>query len=288
MSDEPDKSAEQEASQAEQTPSVYTPTDNAELDSLQEDFEAKLRTISNLPEIQMRTAAIGEALKERAPDEAAWWIDQLLRGALWGKSPAIDAMMACSLWLIERRINDDYELFQSIFQAAHDDERESVLSILRDPPPHQQLPKGKQLPEPDLPIDRDVSRGERRSLARGNHRLLIERLLLDPDPRVISQLLTNPNLREQDVLIIASRRPNLPDILLEVVFNKRWYLRREVRFTVVMNPYTATGVSLKLLPTLGIHKLRKVRNSTHLHPTVESTAKMLVKLREDRTAPWRV
>ncbi len=257
-------------------------------DELHEAYQAKLRTIANLPELDMRVAAVDEGLRERPADEIAWWIDQLLRGALWGKSPEIDAMMACSRWLIRERLDDDYDLIKSIFAAAHAEERKGVIAILRDPPPYQQLPKGRRLPEVDLQIDRDVTLGERRTMARGTNRLVIERLLLDPNPLVVEHLLDNPNLREQDVLLVSSRRPNLPEILLHVINHKRWYLRREVRHSVVMNPYTGTGLSLKVLPTLGIHKLRQVRNSTHLHPTVIETAALLVELREQRTAPWRV
>ncbi|MFP4597126.1 MAG: hypothetical protein ACLFVJ_02680, partial [Persicimonas sp.] len=184
--------------------------------------------------------------------------------------------------------DDDYDLLKSIFEAAHRDEREAVLAVLRDPPPHKELPDGKRLPEPDLPKGDEVTLGERRQMARGNNRLFLERLLLDPSQVVVAQLLDNRHLTEQDVVLIGSRRPNTADILQTVVLHKRWYVRREVRFTVVMNPYNATGISLKLLATLGIQKLRKVRNSTHLHPAVTEAATRLVELREQRTAPWHV
>ncbi len=272
---------------SEDTPAVYSPEGDG-FDELHEAYTASLHRIERLPELDMRVAALDEALRERTGEEAAWWLDQLTRGALWGRSPEIDAMMACAIWLIRERLDDDYDLIKSIFEAAHADERKGVLAILRDPPPHQALPKGRRLKEIDLKIDRDVTVGEKRQMARGNNRLMIEKLLLDPNPLVVEQLLNNPNLREQDVLLVSSRRPNTPEILLKVALHKRWYKRREVRHSLVMNPYNSTGVSLKLLPTLGIHKLRQVRNSTHLHPMIVETAKMLVELREERTAPWRV
>lgn len=277
MSNEPDD-----------TPEVYTPGNDDGFDELYEAYTATLHRLERLPELNMRVAALDEALRERTPQETAWWIDQLMRGALWGKSPEIDAMMACSLWLVRERLDDDYELIKSVFEAAHRDERKGVIAILRDPPPHQELPKGKRLPQPDLQMSRDITVGEKRQMARGSNRLMIERLLLDPNPIVVEQLLDNPNLREQDVLQVSSRRPNTPEILLKVAVHKRWYKRREVRYSVVMNPYSGTGVSLKLLPTLGVHKLRQVRNSTSLHPVLNETAEMLVELREERTAPWRV
>jgi hypothetical protein len=274
--------------ESDQTPPPYEPPDSGELDALQQAYEAKLRGIKTLPELDMRIAAIDEGLRDRPAAEAAWWIDQLLRGSLWGKSPAFDAMMACSQWLIRKRLDDDYELLKNIFTAAHADDRKAVLAILRDPPPHKALPKGKQLPEPDLPTGDDITLGQRRQIARGHDRKMLSRILLDPSPIVVEKLLDNPNLREQDVLEITTRRPNTPDILLKVALHKRWYARREVRYSLVMNPYNGTGCSLRLLPTIGIHKLRKVRNSTHLHPTLIEVAQLLVDLREERTAPWRV
>lgn len=272
----------------QETPDVFQPESGDGFDELHEAYSANLHRLSRLPELDMRVAALDEALRQRTAEEAAWWLDQLTRGALWGKSPEIDAMMACALWLIRERIDDDYDLIKSIFQAAHTDGRDGVIAILRDPPPHQALPKGKRLPEPKLDLGRDVTVGEKRQMARGSNRLMIEKLLLDPHPLIVEQILDNPNLREQDVLMISSRRPNTPEILLKITLHKRWYKRREVRHSLVMNPYNSTGVSLKLLPTLGIHKLRQVRNSTHLHPVVIETAGMLVELREERTAPWRV
>jgi hypothetical protein len=257
-------------------------------DELHDAYTANLRRIDRLPELDMRVAALDEALREHTAEEAAWWLDQLMRGALWGRSPEIDAMMACSMWLIRARLDDDYDLIKNIFTAAHADDRKAVIAILRDPPPHKALPAGKRLKEPDLQIDRDVSVGEKRQLARGNNRQMIERLLLDPNPLVIEQLLENPSVRQQDVLMVSTKRPNTPEILLKVALHRRWFNRREIRYSVVMNPYNGTGLSLKLLPTLGIQKLRKVRNSTTLHPTILEAAEMLVELREERTAPWRV
>ncbi len=272
----------------DQRPQVYEPPQGDGFDALHDAYERMLARVERLPEIDMRVAAIDEAIREQPPSEAAWFLDQVMRGALWGHSPAIDAMMAGALWLIRQRLDDDYDLLKSIFEAAHRDEREAVLAVLRDPPPHKELPEGKRLPEPDLPKGDEITLGERRQMARGNNRLFLERLLLDPSQVVVAQLLDNRHLTEQDVVLIGSRRPNTSDILQTVVLHKRWYVRREVRFTVVMNPYNATGISLKLLATLGIQKLRKVRNSTHLHPAVTEAAARLVELREQRTAPWHV
>ena len=261
---------------------------NAEVDALQQAFQASLRTITNLPELDMRVAALGATLEARPPREVAWWIDQLMRGALWGKSAEVDAMMACARWLIRERVDDHYNLIKSVFECAYHDERRAILAILRDPPPHQKLIKGRQLAAPDLKLGREVTLGERRSLARGNNRNIIEKLLRDPNRLVVEQLLQNRNLREADVILIASSRPNMPEVLREIALHKNWFLCQSVRHMLVMNSYASIGLVLKLLPTLSIDKLRQVRNASHLHPLVLETAALLVELREQRTAPWGI
>jgi hypothetical protein len=267
---------------------AYLAEKNPEANELFQRFTASLHTIQSLPELRMRAAKLGETLESLPVEEASWWLDQLVRGAIWGHEPEYDAMLACGYWLIQKRQEDDYNLFERLYKQAYENGREVVLSLLRDPPPHQALPEGKRLPEPRLQIDREVSVGERRQMARKAKRKMIDQLLLDPNPLVVSQVLRNPVVRESDVLQIASRRPNTPDILFEIIQIIRWYKRNKVREALVMNPYNSTGQSLRLLPTLGIQTLRAVRNSRHIHPAVIETAELLVELREQRTAPWKV
>lgn len=267
---------------------AYLAEKNPEANELFSRFKKSLNSISTLPELRMRAAKLGETLEELPVEEASWWLDQLVRGAIWGHEPEYDAMLACGYWLIQKRREDDYGLFERLYKQAHETGREVVLSLLRDPPPHQALPEGKRLPEPRLQIGREVSVGERRQMARKVKRKMIDQLLLDPNPLVVSQVLRNPNVRESDVLQVASRRPNTPDILFEIIQIMRWYKRNRVREALVMNPYNSTGQSLRLLPTLGIQVLRSVKNSRHIHPAVIETAELLVELREKRTAPWKV
>ncbi len=259
-----------------------------EANELFQRFTTSLEGISKLPELKMRAAKLGETLEALPVEEASWWLDQLVRGAIWGHEPEYDAMLACGYWLIQKRREDDYGLFERLFRQAHKTDRQVVMSLLRDPPPHKALPKGKRLPEPRLQLDRDVSVGERRQMARRAKRKMIDQLLLDPNPQEVSQILRNPVLRQSDVLQVAARRPNTPDILFEIIQIIRWYKRNKVREALVMNPYNSTGQSLRLLPTLGIQTLRSVKNSRHIHPAVIETAELLVELREQRTAPWKV
>lgn len=260
----------------------------AEVDDLLNRYETSLRRITALPELPMRRAALGETIADLDDDEAVWWLDQLVRGALWGRAPEIDAMLACADWLIRLNQDDDYHRIQALYLAANVAEREAVLMLLRNPPPHRALRDGARLPEVRLPLDRDVSVGERRALARGQDRNLLQRLLLDPSPLVVDKLLDNPGLAVEDALTVATRRPTRPELVLLLAMKPRWLKEHRIREAIVQNPFVGTGVALKLLPTLHVQTLRRIRNAGDLHPTLHDSAELLVTLREERTAPWRV
>lgn len=287
MADDPHN--DRERPPAESLEFVGVPTNSGTAgDPLLEHYDTSLRRIGALPELPMRRSAVGEALADLDDDEAVWWIDQLVRGALWGRSPEIDAMLACSDWLIRLRLDDDYGRIQRFYEAATHGDRESVLMLLRDPPPHRELRKGARLPEVRLPSDREITVGERRSMARGPDKVMLQRLLLDPSELVVEKLLENPRVTVDDALVVATRRPTLPGLLEVVVLQPRWFRELRVREAIAQNPFVSTGMALKILPTLNIQTLRRIRNAGDLHPAVHRTAQMLVELREERTAPWRV
>ena len=269
-------------------PPIVIDLDPSTPDPLQDTYRELLQKVESVPEVAMQAAAIGEVLNRLPGDEAVWLLDQLLRGALWGHPTTAEALLATAWYLIQIRLEDDYERLKELFICAHDDGRAAVRDLLRDVPPHQALPKGRRLPEVRLPMDRDVTVGERRTLAAGPKRRILERLLMDPNPLVIRKLLDNPQIRLEDVMVVVTRRPTSPELLHEVVRHPRWFARGRIREGLVRNPYNETGYSLKLLPSLGIKLLRQIAQSGDLHPVLHESAARLVQLREERTAPWRV
>lgn len=257
-------------------------------EALQSRFAAALRALPSLPELPMRQAWMAQTLEGLEEGEVVFWLDQLIRGALWGHTAHMDAYMAAALWLIERGLADDYGLMSRLFEAAHGEGREAVKYLLREAPPHRAMVEGGKLPEVRLPMERPVTLGERRQLALGANRRMMERLLLDPHPMVIQRVLQNPGMRPLDVLVVASRRPTTPELLVEVVRHPGWLRGHEVREALAMNPYNVTGVALRLLPTLHVKTLRRIRDAGDLHRAVSGFAGLLVELRERRTAPLRV
>ena len=257
---------------------------------VRERYESKIGHLANIGELGMRSPRVRETLLARDPAEAVFWIDQMIRGAVWGREPDLDALLGLVFWLVRSpRGGEWYAFFQQLYRIAHDHDVQTVLHFLRNAPPHQALSPEAELPDVRLPLDRDdITVGERRTMARTCDRDLIKRLAKDPSPLVLANLLGNPDMRQTEVLKAASRRPTTPELLQAIVEHERWFGRLEVRKALVMNPYDNTGISLKLLPTVGIDALRKVRYGSDLHPILVEAAEYLVDMRETYTSPWEV
>lgn len=96
----------------------------------------------------------------------------------------------------------------------------------------------------------EMSAGERTARARSRDRLVLDRLLHDRDPRVITALLDNPRVVELDVVRIAAMRPTAPEVLEVVAHHARWSQSYRVRKALAFNPCTPIAVARRLLTTL--------------------------------------
>lgn len=250
------------------------------VDELEHIYQHFLKKMSTVPEIQMRNALAANTLTTMSPSHAVWVIAQVLRGALLGKAQESDAMLSISNWLITLRASDDYIRLQTLFETASNTERESVLFLLRDPPLHQALRKGARLPEVRLPTHRDTTLGERRTLARGTQKKIWKRLMSDPNPRVLREILINPRVCLDDVNSIAARRPTTVFLLDEIVKNARWFRESNIREALVQNPFLRSGTALRILPTVNNKIIDHISSDNTLHPTLKSYAILLSKLRK--------
>jgi hypothetical protein len=123
---------------------------------------------------------------------------------------------------------------------------------------------------PDYGRGRPLSLGERKSLARRPDREMTERLLRDPHPDVIRQLLANPKITEEDVISLAARRPCRPDVLAQIARTPRWAHRPRVRVALVLNPDAPADVTAPLVGLLVRQELRLVISSTTVAPALRA------------------
>jgi hypothetical protein len=117
---------------------------------------------------------------------------------------------------------------------------------------------------PDFGMNRVVTLGERKSLARRNDREWISRVIRDPHPDVMKILLLNPRLTETDVVRLCARRPVAGEVLREVFACSRWIVRYPVKVALALNPYTPLDMALQLAPLLRDQDRKRILDAVDL------------------------
>ncbi len=131
----------------------------------------------------------------------------------------------------------------------------------------------------------DISAGERTAAARGPDRLVLDRLLHDRDPRVITALLDNPRITERDIIRIAAMRPTSEAILRQVAAHTRWGQRYRVRKAVAFNPASPFALAAPLLPTLLRQHLVELSTSRVVTPELRAAIAEILATRAGPSRP---
>lgn len=273
--------------------------------------ERVLRRLQALSERGMRARVVRETLLDADPASCIALLGRIVERCIFGVAPGEDAMLALIPCLLDmhgargtlvaqrrklaeladggqgvgRRVLDPEghlelwdrlrELYDRALALRDDDD--AVVSLLADaacrllaePPPFKQPPARHERFGPRW--DRQITLGERKAMASGGNRAVLERLIYDRDPLVVRKLCLNPRLLEQDILLIATRRPNDPEVLHEIA-RSEWLSRYRVRHALVLNPYNATGLSIRLLPLLHAHHVNSLRFAGDVHPQLVNWA----------------
>jgi hypothetical protein len=111
------------------------------------------------------------------------------------------------------------------------------------------------------PRGRAFTLGERKALARRPSRDLLEKLLLDPHPEVVANVLINPRTTEADVLRLVARRPGDAAVLTRVARSPRWVHSARIRLALCMHPKLAPELAVPLVALLLRQELRLVATS---------------------------
>lgn len=155
-----------------------------------------------------------------------------------------------------------------------------VIQVLVNAPPS----KRKMIEELEADLGTkplDVSLGQKKSLAKKQDKIAWERLIYDQNTSVITNLLNNPRMTEQDILKIASKRPTSCEILEAIAENKKWVSRYPVKKALIYNPYTPTRISISLMNFLLIQDLEELCQHEALHEEIRKPALDLLKKRKD-------
>jgi hypothetical protein len=196
----------------------------------------------------LRLHRFGEHLRTRSVEETVWILAHLQArvGNRDGRAQQI------GLGLLDRGRLAQVLPSAQLTAAAEALQRRGHLGarLLADIPPHGAAAEDGVLPRPNEPV------GHRISLARRAIAGAVERLLFDPDPRVVRALLGNPRLTEAEVVKLAAARRAGPQALEIVAQDDRWIARYPVKLALASNPATPVRIALGLLPYLMRQDLR--------------------------------
>ena len=240
--------------------------------SAQQRARALATRLAALPEPAMRRVAMAEWMSRLAPADQIEPLLVVLRRGREGGPPfhlALAAFMA-ALGTEEVPYEVRRELYVRAKEREHEDLAQLLLSAI-DATPAAEGAIGRLLQRDGKPL----TLGERKQLARGGRRDLLDRLLRDPDPAVIRLLLGNPRLTEANVITIAARRPTHPDIQREVYAARRWIARYRIKRTLALNPWTPSDVAIRLLPFMTEPDLKLIGTDAELGEAVRAAARKL-------------
>ncbi len=197
---------------------------------------------------------------ERGVRALAAELEELLDAARSGSSRSREAALAVASWLAHREAAGDA---LEPLRAAVDEAGLPLASAIlaRSDATAALAPHGRlaevglparasfAVPHDDTPSGRLVwyaSFGSRRR----------ERFRMHHDAVMIGRLLDASWCRLADVLVVASRRPTTPEIVLALATRDRWFGRARVREAIGANPFSPASLVLALLPSMSAATLR--------------------------------
>jgi len=229
--------------------------------------------LRSLPEATLRTAFLRDYLRSDDSAEVARTLDSLCAAGARAEGAAREPMLAVVMTLAG--LADDPALDELGRQAA-------VLSL---PSLGRLLRRAPELNSdepilrtPDYGAGRELSLGERKALARRPSRAAFDKLLRDPHPLVINQLLENPRLTEDDIVRVAARRPANIEAQ-RAIARTAWLCRPRVRMSPIHNPGTPSAIAIPLLAACTRPELTEIRSSSECSFPLREIALELLGLR---------
>jgi hypothetical protein len=207
---------------------------------------ARLRKVLlSLTDVTLRVGWLRAHLSELRDADAAELLSSLCEDGERADPDSREALLVVAMLLAA---DGNSPFVERLRQHAEERRLLSLARLLRRG--SEGAASGRGLSEPPVPdygAGRELTVGERRSLARSQNRKVLEKLLRDPHPLVLRQLLGNPRLTEDDVVRLAARRPLAAAIVEVLAESPRWLRRPRVRLTLLLNPGTPEAVSMPLL-----------------------------------------
>lgn len=231
-----------------------------------------LRGILSIPEIGMRVPWFRERLRLHAVERSCHEMDGIVRRAQLGEPESREALLTVAIALVQER---EADVVRDVRQFAARHALWDLERLVRDGPEASPEFEGDER-VPSYSSERELSVGERRSLARRATRDVLEKLVLDPHPLVLQQLFESSRLVEADVVRIAARRPLRAAAIETLTSSVNWLRRTRVRLTLVLNPGCPHGVAMPLVSTFPREDLQLLVSSTTISLTLRTAAHELL------------
>ena len=235
-----------------------------------------ITVLRSLPSAALRVSFLRAYLGDASRPEAARTFDRMCHDGARGGDK--EALFAVALLLSSLAVDP---VLDRLGEHAARGRLEDLGRLLRRGAIPSQPPPSRV---PEYRADRELTIGERRSMARRPDRRLFEKLLADPNPLVIERLLENPRLTEDDVVRLAARRPAPIEAQL-VLARTPWMCRRRVRLTLLQNPGTPAAVTVPLVALCTRTELGMLSKSFESSRIVREIALELLLIREEVDRP---
>ncbi len=234
------------------------------------------RSVPSLREIPLRVAYLRSELTGRPLAAVAAALDELC-GRAEQADPVAREVLAAAVTVLADPTSAD--LADALRQVAEHAALLALARLLR------RRTRGE--PAPDRPVidartlatsssGRVLTLGERRALARRPSRAAFDKLLRDPHPMVVQNLLQNPLLTEDDVVRMAARRPAYPEVISEVARHPVWSQRARVRMAIVQNPGAPPEIAVPMVRLLIRGELQQLTAAADVPGVVRAAATELL------------
>jgi hypothetical protein len=240
------------------------------------------RVLLSLPDLALRTGWLRDFLNGGSLHEKATVLNALCEDNERAEPEAREAILVVALLFASLGECELVEQMRAQAEARH------LLSLARllrrGPAPVVHDRPARELPVPDYGTGRELTVGERKSLARSPSRRAFDKLLSDPHPLVIRQLLENPRLTEDDVVRMTARRPARLEVLEAIARHGRWLSRPRVRLSMLFNPGSPPAISMPLLAVCTRSELSEVLHHSESSSVLRGAAHELL----ERLPPLRI
>jgi hypothetical protein len=238
------------------------------------------RVVLALPELPLRVEWLRDYLITGSSPILARELDTLCEASESSDLAAREVVLSLVMLLAKL---GDHPTVERLRAHAEEHHLLSLARLLRRAPARQADPRPQEtprsLPVPDYGTGRELTVGERRSLARAPSRNSFDKLLADPHPLVIRQLLENPRLTEDDVVRLATRRPARSETISAIAQSQRWMRRSRVRLSILLNPGSPPSLAVPLLAVCTRSELIEVVHATDSNLVLRATALELLERR---------